>query len=197
MPSRPFTSGRATITRRFESSGSKQGRVQHVGAVGGRDQDHALVGLEPVHLDQQLIQGLLPFVVPAAQTGAAVAAHRVDLIDKDDARGVFLALLEQVSHPGSAHAHEHLHEVGAADGEEGNPGLAGDGSGKKRLAGAWRANQQDPFGNSPSQFLKLLGVLQKFDDFLQLFLGFLGAGHVLEGDLLLLGGQQLGPALAE
>ena len=149
-----------------EPSGSQQGRIQHVGAVGGRDQNHALVGLEPVHFDQQLIQGLLAFVVSPAQAGAAVPAHCVDLIDEDDAGGVLLALLEQVSHPGSANAHEHLHEVGAADGEKGNPGLAGDGAGQKRLARAWRSDQQDAFGNSPPQFLELLGVLQKFDDFL-------------------------------
>ena len=180
-----------------EPSGSQQGRVQHVGAVGGRNEDHALVGLESVHLDQQLIQGLLALVVPPAQAGAAVTPDSVDLIDEDDAGGVLLALLEQVSHSGGPHAHEHLHEVGSADGEEGHPGLAGDGSGQKRLARAWRSDQQHPFGDSASQFLKLLGVLQEFDDFLQFFLGFLGAGHVLEGDFLLLGGQQLGTALSK
>ena len=49
-----------------------------------------------------------------------------------------------------------------------------DGASHKRLARARWPDQQDPFGNPAPQFLKFLGVLQEFDDFLQLFLGFLG-----------------------
>ena len=37
-------------------------------------------------LDQQLIERLLTLVMTAAQTGAAMAADRVDLIHEDDAR---------------------------------------------------------------------------------------------------------------
>ena len=35
-----------------EAAGAQQRGIQHVGSVGGRDQDHALVGLEAVHLHQ-------------------------------------------------------------------------------------------------------------------------------------------------
>src|SRR5213594_286985 len=41
-----------------EAPGAQQGRIQHVGPVGGRDENDALVGLEAVHLDQQLVQRL-------------------------------------------------------------------------------------------------------------------------------------------
>jgi len=53
--------------------------------------DHAVVRLEAVHLDQELVQGLLALVVAPAQAGAAMAADRVDLIDEDDAGRVSLA----------------------------------------------------------------------------------------------------------
>src|SRR6266849_8481566 len=68
-----------------EAAGPEERRVEDVGPVGGRDQDDALVGLEAVHLDQQLVEGLLALVVAAAQAGAAVAADGVDLVDEDDA----------------------------------------------------------------------------------------------------------------
>jgi hypothetical protein len=68
-----------------EAAGPEQGRVEDVLAVGGGDDDHAVVGLEAVHLHQQLVEGLLALVVTAAQTGAAMAADRVDLVDEDDA----------------------------------------------------------------------------------------------------------------
>ena len=49
----------------------------------------------------------------------------------------------------------------------------------------------------PPSFWNFLRLAQEFDDFLQLFFGFLYAGHILEGDLFLLHGKQPGAALAE
>ena len=112
----------------IEAARPQQRRVQHVGTVGRRDDDDALVPLEAVHLDEQLVQGLLALVVAATETGAALAADGVDLVDEDDAGGGFLGLLEQVAHARGAHAHEHLDEVGAGDEEERHPRLAGDGA---------------------------------------------------------------------
>ena len=130
-----------------EAAGPQQRRIEHVGPVGGRDEDHALVGLEAVHLDQELVQGLLALVVAAAEAGAAVPADRVDLVHEDDAGGVLLALLEEVAHARGAHADEHLDEVRAGDREERHVGLAGDGLGQQGLAGAGRAHQQHALGD--------------------------------------------------
>jgi ATP-dependent Zn protease len=45
------------------------------------DLKNALVGLEPVHLHEELVEGLLALVVAAAEAGAAVTADRVDLVE--------------------------------------------------------------------------------------------------------------------
>ena len=97
IPSRPRTSGKSTTIWRSKRPGRRSAGIEHVGPVGGREQDDALVRLEAVHLHQELVQGLLALVVPAAQAGAAVAADRVDLVDEDDAGGVALALLEEIA----------------------------------------------------------------------------------------------------
>ena len=152
---------------------------------------------EAVHLDQQLVERLLALVVAAAQTGAALAADRVDLVDEDDARAVLLGLLEQVTNPGGADADEHLDEVRAGDGEERHARLAGDRSGQQRLAGAGRAVQQDALGDLGAQRLIPRRVLQEVLDLVELLdrlvdacdVGERGLGHVL--------GQLLGPGLAE
>ena len=70
-----------------------------------------LVGLEAVHLHEQLVEGLLALVVAAAQARAALPADGVDLVDEDDAGHTLLGQIEQVAHAGSAHADEHLNEV--------------------------------------------------------------------------------------
>ena len=75
-----------------EAARAQQGRIEHVGPVGGGDEDDALVGLEAVHLDQQLIEGLLALVVTSAEAGAAVAADGVDFVDEDDAGRVLFSL---------------------------------------------------------------------------------------------------------
>ena len=180
-----------------EAAGPQQRRVEHVGAVGRRDQDDAFIGLEAVHLDQQLVERLLALVVAAAQPGAAMAADGVDLVDEHDARRVLLRLLEHVAHARRADADEHLDEVGPGDGEEGHIGLAGDRAGEQGLAGTGRADQQHPFGNAAAHLLEFLWVLQELHDLLKLLLGLVDPGDIIEGHPPLLLGQQARARFAE
>ncbi len=96
-----------------------------------------------------------------------------------------------------ADADEHLDEVRAGDGEEGNVGFAGDCAGEEGLAGSRRSDEQDALGDAAAEALELLSLAEELDDLLELFLGFVNAGDVLEGDLLLLHGEQAGARLAE
>ena len=130
-----------------EAARTQKGRVQHVWPVGGGDQDDAFVGLKAIHLDQQLVQRLLAFVVATAQAGTAMAADSVDLVNEDDAGGIFLGLFEHVAHAAGTDADKHLDEIGSRNGEEGHARFTSNGPGQQCLAGAWRADQQGTFGN--------------------------------------------------
>ena len=165
-----------------EAPGPQQRRVEDVGPVGGGDEDDAGAGVEPVHLDQQLVEGLLALVVAAAHAGAAVAADGVDLVDEHDGGRRLLGLLEQVADPAGADADEHLDEVGARDGEERHAGLAGHGPGEQGLAGARRAVEQHALGDAGADGLEAGGVLQELLDLLQLLDRLVAAGDVGEGD---------------
>ncbi len=122
---------------------------------------------------------------------------RVDLVDEDDAGRVLLGLLEHVAHPGRADAHEHLDEIRAGNGEERHARLTGDGPRQQRLAGARRPDQQRALGDLAPQPRELLRVAQELDDLLELLLGLVDAGDVVERDLAVLLGQQLRLGLAE
>ncbi len=180
-----------------EAARTQQRRIEHVGTVGGGDQDDAFVRLEAVHLDQQLVQRLLALVVAAAEAGAAMAADRVDFVDEDDAGRVLLGLLEHVAHAAGADADEHFDEVGTGDREERHVGFAGDGARDQRLAGAGRADQQHAARNASAEPLEFRRIAQEFDDLLQVLLGLVDAGDVLEGDAAMRLGQKLGLRLAE
>ena len=180
-----------------EAAGPQQRRVEDVGTVGGGDQDHAALDVEAVHLDQQLVQGLLALVVAAAEAGPAVPADRVDLVDEDDGRGVGLGLLEQVADPGGADTDEHLDEVRAGDRVERHARLAGHGAGQQRLAGSGRPVQQHALGDLGPDGLELAGALQELLDLLELLDGLVGPGDVGERGLRRVLGDELGLGLAE
>ena len=58
-----------------EAPGTQQRGIEHVGAIGRGDENHAGVLIEAVHLDEELIQRLFALVVSAAEAGAALAAR--------------------------------------------------------------------------------------------------------------------------
>ena len=178
-----------------KAAGPQQGLVQHLGPVGSAQDDHALAGVKAVQLGQQLVQGLLPLVV-AAHAVVPGLADGVDLVDEDDAGGHFAGLFEQVADTGRAHAHEHLHKVRAADGEEGHPRLSGHGLSQQRLTGARRAHQQHALGQLGADVGVLLGVVEDVDDLLQRLFRLVLSGHVPEGDARLFLHIDLGVGLA-
>jgi len=159
-----------------EPSGTQQRRIEDIHTVGGGQHHHALVGAEAVHFHQQLVQGLLPLIVAAAQTAAALTAHRVDLVDEHDGGRVLLGLHKQVADTAGADAHVHFHKVGAGDGQELYPRLTGHCLGQQRFTGARRAHQQHALGDVRAQLQVLLRVAEEFHDLLQ-FLFFLVPPH--------------------
>ena len=180
-----------------KTAGTQQRGIEHVGAVGRGDQDHAFVGFKAVHFDEQRVQRLLALVVAAAEAGAAMAADRVNFIDEDDAGRVLLALLKQIAHAAGADADKHLDEVRTGNREERNVRFAGNGPRQQSLARARRPDQQHALRNASAELLEFLRIFQELDNFLQLFLGFVGAGDVLERRFLLLRGQQARARFAE
>ena len=180
-----------------EAAGPQQRRVEDVGPVGGGDQDDVVLHLEAVHLDEELVQGLLALVVAAAHAGAAVAADGVDLVHEDDAGGVLLRLLEEVADAAGADADEHLDEVGAGDREERHTGLTGDRPREQGLAGAGRPVEQHALRDASAQRLEALRVLEELLDLVQLLHGLVDPGDVAEGDLRRVDRHPLRPRLAE
>ena len=167
-----------------EPAGAGQGRVEGIRAVGGCQNNDAGVALKAVHFGKQLVQGLLALVVAAKLAAVALLTNGVDFINEHDAGGFFLGLFEQVTHLGGTHAHEHLHELRAGDGEEGHVGFTCHGLGQHGFAGARRAYQQNALGHGSADLLILLGIVQIVDDLLQILLGFVLTGNVRKADAM-------------
>ena len=94
-----------------EAAGPKERRVKDIRPVGGRHDDDVGVRVEAVHLDEDLVQGLLALVVRTAQPGTALAPDGIDLVNEHDAGRVALGLIEQVADAAGANTDEHLDEL--------------------------------------------------------------------------------------
>ena len=140
--------GQTDVHLPVKAAGAQQRVIENVGAVRRRHDDDALVVVEAVHFHEQLVERLLALVVAAAETGAALTADGVDLVDEHDGGGDLLGLLEQVAHAARADADVQLHKVGAGDGQKFDARLAGDGLGEQRLARARRADEQHALGDA-------------------------------------------------
>ena len=166
-----------------KTSGTQQGRVEHVGAVGGGQRDDAAVGAEAVHLGEQGVQRVLALVVSThggvLRTGST---HGINLVDEDDAGCFRLGFVEQIAYARSSNAHEHFDEVATRHREERHTSLAGNGLGQQRLSGSRRSYEQCALGNLTTQLSIFLRVLQEVYDFLHLLLGSGLSGNILEGD---------------
>ena len=133
----------------------------------------------------------------AAQTGPSLAAHSVDLIDKDDGRRMALGLVKQIPHTGSAHTHIQFYKIRTGNGEERHTRFSGHRFGDQCFTSARRAHQQNAFGNTGAQLQKFLGSLQKLHHFLQVTFFLIGPGHILESHLLVFAVDHLSPGFAE
>ena len=96
---------------------------------------------------------------------------------------MLLRVFEQAADARGAHADEHLDKLGRRDAEEGHACLAGDGAGEQCLAGTRWTDQQDPLWHAAAQFLEFLRIPQEVHHLLELELGLLHAGHIVEGGL--------------
>src|SRR5690606_28227293 len=59
-----------------------QGRIEDIWTGGGADDDHTITRIEPIQLDEELIQRSIVLVVYAV--AAALPPQRVDFVNKDD-----------------------------------------------------------------------------------------------------------------
>ena len=161
-----------------EAARTQQRRIEHVGAVRRSDDDDALVALEAVHFDEQLVQGLLTLVMTTTEARATMATDGIDLVDEDDAGRVLLRLIEHVPDAGRADTDEHLDEVGARDREERNLRLARDGLRQQRLTRTGLAHHQNAARNLAAEALELGRIAQEVDEFGDLLLRFFNARDV-------------------
>ena len=93
-----------------KAAGAQQGGVQNLRTVGSAQHHDALGGVKAVHLGQQLVERLLALIVGGQAHRVALLADSVDFINKDDARSLFIGLLEQIAHAGRARAYEHFNK---------------------------------------------------------------------------------------
>ena len=96
-----------------KSSRTEDRRIQNIHTVGRCHYDDSFIYSKTIHLYKKLVQRLFSLIVAAAHTGSPLTGYRIDLINKDDARCMALALFKKISYTGSTDTNKHLHEIGS------------------------------------------------------------------------------------
>ena len=90
--------GQLHVDLPIETPSTQQSLVEHIGAVRSRQNDHATVRSEAVHLREELVKGTFTFIVTChVHVLPTRTPHSIDLINKDDARRLLLSLPKQVA----------------------------------------------------------------------------------------------------
>ncbi len=147
----------------IKTTGTKQRRIQNIHTVRSRHNDDAFVDAEAVHLHKELVEGLLSLVVTAAHAGTAATSHRINLINKHDARCMPLRIGKHIPDTGRTYTDKHLYKIRTGNGEKRHAGLTGYRLGNQRLTGSGRAHQKHTLRNPGTQLRVFLRCLQEID----------------------------------
>jgi predicted flap endonuclease-1-like 5' DNA nuclease len=173
---------KSDIDLTIETSRTQQGLIQNVNTIGSSNGNDSWVTVETVHLDQNLVHGLFSLVVTAGVSSTTLATYRIDLINKDDARGVLLSLSENVTYTRCTNTNKHLNEFRTRNTDERNSGFASDGLGKKSFTGTGRTVQNNSTGDLTSIRGVGLWLLQKVNNFGQFQFGSVASGNIIKSD---------------
>ena len=133
----------------------------------------------------------------AAKTCTSPSCHCIDLIDKYNAGGILFCIIKKISYPGCSYSHEHLHEIRAGNGKEGNPRFSRNRFCNKSFSGARRAHQNDALGNTGSGLCILFRIFKEINYLLKILLFFLKSRHILKCDFLIVFIIKTGTASSE
>ena len=172
-----------------KASGTEQCGIQNIGAVGCRDDDDTVMRAKAVHLDEQLVQSLLAFVVSAAKTRASVASYGIDLIDKDDGSGGFARGFKQIAYARCTDTDVHLYEIRTGNGVERNTRLACHCLCKQGLTGTGRAHEQYAVGDLCAKSCEFGRILEELHDLDKLLLLLVRTRDVAEENAALIIGR--------
>mmetsp|Transcript_8360 Transcript_8360/g.52121 ORF Transcript_8360/g.52121 Transcript_8360/m.52121 type:complete len:413 (+) Transcript_8360:2261-3499(+) len=156
--------------------------VQNVDPVRGSDDNDSSVPLKTIHLCQQLVQGLFPFVIATTNTSTARSAYGIDLINENNTRRILFCFLEQVTHTRCTHTHKHLHKFRTTDAEERHACLSSDGFGQQGLPRSRWTYKKYTLWNSGAHCSEAFWTFEELHDFHEVLLGLVHTSNVRKRD---------------
>jgi len=78
---------------------TQQRLIEHIGTVGCGNHDDTGIGLESIHLDQQLVECLFALIIATAHTGTTMTSDRINFVDENNAWRILFGIFKHVTHP--------------------------------------------------------------------------------------------------
>ena len=176
---------------------TQQCGIKNVGTVCRRDEDQVRGVVKAVHLNQQLVEGLIAFIRTATITRTAVTTDRIDFIDEDNRGSNLLGAGYKITHTRSANTDIHLKEFRTCDREEGSFSFTRHCLRQQGLTRSRRTVEEHTSRNACTDLAELLGGNQELANFFKFLNGLVFTGHVSKGNVRALLVKVLGAALAK
>ena len=93
-----FKVGKLNGNAAVKTTGARKRRVKGFRTVGSGKNNDTVVALKAIHFGKKLVKGLFAFIVAAICAAAALLTYGVDFVYKDNARRLFLCLIEKLAH---------------------------------------------------------------------------------------------------
>mmetsp|Transcript_2572 Transcript_2572/g.4000 ORF Transcript_2572/g.4000 Transcript_2572/m.4000 type:complete len:321 (-) Transcript_2572:551-1513(-) len=164
----------------IEASRTEKCVIKNIKPVRGSNGDNTRIAIETIHLDQNLIQCLLTFIVTSSESCSALTSNGIDLINEDDARRVLLGLVEHITHTRSSNTNKHLYKFGTRNGDEWHTCLSSNSLGEEGLTSTRGSIEDDTTRNAASVLGVSLGLLQKVNNLGELELGSITSSNFVE-----------------
>ena len=155
---RPSWSGCSTVMWRSKRPGRNRAGSRMSGRFVAPMRMPAAALVESVHLDEELVQGLLTLIGTAAFAATALAARCIQLVDEDD-RGGERPALEEVTHSRGPHTYEGSTNSAPATEKKGTPASPATAFARSVLPQPGGPNSRTPFGGTggPDLFVAATG----------------------------------------
>lgn len=127
------------LNKPIKSSRTGESWIQDIFLVSSSKDNHIWIRLKTIHLDKQLIQCVISFVIASTKASRSFLPDCIDLVNEDNGWGCFSGLCEQIAHPLSTNSYIHFDELTTAYGEKGYITFTGTCFSNHSLSCTWRA----------------------------------------------------------
>ena len=160
---------------------SHERRVQEIHTVGRTNHKNTVGMLEPVQINQQLVQCLILLWIGTHHVVTTFASQRINLVNENNTRLVFFGQFEQLAYACGADPHIFLGKFATRNRDKRHVELPTEPFGHQGFTVAWRTLENDTFGSTHIVLAVLFVMHENVGSLKELLFNFIVPAYIIKG----------------